>query len=99
VVAKSETEFARYFKLAADQNHASASLNYAFCLAKGRDVPKNEAEAARCYKPAANQNDPDPKYDYAVCLALRCGDAVIHCDMIMHGKQIFECRRDDNVTL
>jgi TPR repeat protein len=43
VVAANEPEAARYSKLAPDRNDALAQFNYAFCLAKGRDVVKNEA--------------------------------------------------------
>jgi TPR repeat protein len=38
---KNEAEAAEYYKLAVDQNHASAQFHYAVCLAQGRSVPKN----------------------------------------------------------
>jgi TPR repeat protein len=66
---KDEAEAARYFKLSADQNHASAQFNYAFCLVTGRGLPTNDAEAARYFKLAAEHNDALPQFHYALCLA------------------------------
>jgi TPR repeat protein len=54
---KNEAEAAEHYKLAVDQNHASAQFHYVVCLAQGRSVPTNQIEAARYHKLAANQKD------------------------------------------
>jgi hypothetical protein len=66
---KNETEAARYFKLAADQNDASSQNRYAICLATGQGVVKDEAEAAQYYKLATDQNDALVQFNYGVCVA------------------------------
>jgi TPR repeat protein len=43
---KDEIEAARYYRLAADQNHVSAQKRHAVCLEDGRCVVKDEAEVA-----------------------------------------------------
>jgi TPR repeat protein len=66
---KDEGEVARYYKLAADQNHVSAQKRYAICFANGRGVATNEAETARYFELAADQNHVSTQKHYAVCLA------------------------------
>jgi TPR repeat protein len=56
-VAKDEAEVARYYKLAADQNHVSAQKRYAVSVVNVRDVSTNEAETARYFELAADQNE------------------------------------------
>jgi TPR repeat protein len=49
-------EAARYYKIAADQNHARGQYEYAVCLANGRGVPVDGIAAARYFKLAADHN-------------------------------------------
>jgi TPR repeat protein len=60
---------ARYFKLAADQNHAQGQCTYGFCLVNGHGVPSDLVEAAKYFKLAADQNDAGGQYNYGFCLA------------------------------
>jgi hypothetical protein len=47
---------AKYFKLAADQNHARGQFNYGICLYNGDGVPNDLEGAAKYFKLAADQN-------------------------------------------
>jgi TPR repeat protein len=60
---------AKYYKLAADQNHARAQFNYGICLANGRGVSVDLIGAAKYYKLAADQNHALAQCNYGVCLA------------------------------
>jgi TPR repeat protein len=62
---ESESEAAKHYELAVNQNHASAQFQYAVCLEQGRSVPKNQIEAARYCKLAANQNDTSSQWHSA----------------------------------
>jgi TPR repeat protein len=68
-VVKDEAETARYYKLAADQNHVSAQKRYAIYFANGRGVATNKAETARYFELAADQNHMSTHKRYAVRLA------------------------------
>ena len=56
-VAKNEAEAAKWWRKAAEQNHAQAQANLDLCSAKGRGVVKDEAEAVKWFRKAAEQND------------------------------------------
>src|ERR1035438_399048 len=55
-VAKDEAEAVKWYRKAAEQNHAQAQANLGICYAKGRGVAKGEAEAVKWYRKAADQN-------------------------------------------
>jgi TPR repeat protein len=59
---------AKYYELAADQNHAEAQFNYAVCLHQGYGVAVDLIEAAKYYKLAADQNHAKAQFNYAKCL-------------------------------
>ncbi len=64
----SPDEAARYFKLAADQDHAKAQFNYGICLTNGSGVEKNLDEAAKYLKLAADQGYAKSQLAYATRL-------------------------------
>lgn len=64
----SPDEAARYFKLAADQDHAKAQFNYGICLTNGSGVGKNLDEAAKYLKLAADQGYAKAQFCYGKCL-------------------------------
>jgi TPR repeat protein len=72
-VLKDDVEAARYYKLAADQNHVSTQKRYAVSLTNGQGVATNEAEAAGYFTFADDQNDASPQNPYAICLATERG--------------------------
>jgi TPR repeat protein len=59
---------ARYFKLAADQNHAEAQFEYAVCLSEGLGVSVDLCAAAKYYKLSADQNHAKAQFCYAECI-------------------------------
>jgi hypothetical protein len=61
-------EAAKYYKLAADQNHARAQFNYGSCLAQGKGVPVDLIGAATYFKLAADQNHAQAQFSYGFCL-------------------------------
>ena len=50
-------EAVKWFRKAADQNHAASQSNLGVCYALGQGVPKDEAEALKWYRKAAGQGN------------------------------------------
>jgi TPR repeat protein len=61
-------EAAKYFKLAADQNHAVGQFNYGYCLSNGKGVEVDFVEAAKYYKLAADQKHAIAQFNYGYSL-------------------------------
>ena len=55
-VAKDEVEAVKWFRKAAEQNHAQAQCDLGVCYANGQGVAKDEVEAVKWYRKAAEQN-------------------------------------------
>ena len=55
-VAKDEVEAVKWYRKAAEQNHAAAQYNLGVCYANGQGVAKDEVEAVKWYRKAAEQN-------------------------------------------
>ena len=47
----------KYFKIAADQNHADAQFNLGLMYYLGQNIEENESEGIRYFKLAADQGD------------------------------------------
>jgi TPR repeat protein len=62
---------AKYYKLAADQNHTNAQYDYARCLADGSGVAIDLVNAAKYYKLAADQNHAAAQFEYAFVFTMR----------------------------
>jgi TPR repeat protein len=56
-VAKDEAEAVRWFRKAAEQNHAEAENSLGSCYACGQGVAKDEVEAAKWYRKAAERGN------------------------------------------
>ena len=54
-VTKNQTEAFQWFRKAAEQGHAEAQYNLAYCLDKGIRCAENKAEAFQWYKKSAEQ--------------------------------------------
>lgn len=59
---------AKYFKMAADQNHPKGLNGYGACLEFGIGVEADMNEAARYYAASAALGDPIGQMNYAICL-------------------------------
>jgi uncharacterized protein len=68
-VAQSDTEAAKWFKLAADQGDAPARFTLGVMYGEGRGVPQNFAEAAQWYRLAAEQGDAQAQYNLGLAYA------------------------------
>ena len=56
-VPKDAVEAVKWYRKAADQNHAHAQYNLGFMYDKGLGVPKDAAEAVKWFRKAADQNE------------------------------------------
>jgi len=65
-VAKDETEAVKWYRKAAEQNHAVAQHNMGCCYAWGQGVDKNYVEAVRWFRKAAGQNYAPAQRDLGV---------------------------------
>ncbi len=54
-VAQNEAEAVRWYRKAAEQNHAEAQYWLGACYADGEGVTQNDAEAVKWYRAAAEQ--------------------------------------------
>src|SRR6266545_1227698 len=68
-VAKDEVEALKWWRKAADQNHATAQHILGLCYAKGEGVAKDDVEAVKWFRKAAEQNDAKAQHDLGVCYA------------------------------
>ena len=74
-VAKDEAAAVRWYRKAADQNHALAQINLGACYASGEGVPKDAVEAVKWYRKAADQNHAEAQCRLGGCYALGQGVA------------------------
>ena len=56
-------EAATWYRLAAEQGHATAQNNLGGMYADGRGVPQDDAEAVRWYRQAAEQREAEAQYN------------------------------------
>jgi TPR repeat protein len=68
-VGKDLGEAVKWFRKAAEQNHAPAQYILGVCYAKGQGVTKNYAEAAKWVRKAAEQNLAQAQFHLGVCHA------------------------------
>ena len=59
-------EAVKWYRLAAEQGHASAQYNLGVMYDQGEGVPENDTEAVRWYRLAAEQGDPKAQYNLGV---------------------------------
>jgi TPR repeat protein len=64
-VTKDLTEAAKWYRKAADQNHAPSQNVLGSCYEKGEGVPQDPIEAAKWWRKAADQNDAGGLYNMA----------------------------------
>src|SRR5204862_113560 len=74
-VAKQDTEAAKWYHKAAEQNFAQAELNLGNCYANGQGVAKDDAEAVKWYRKAAEQDFAQAQISLALSYALGQGVA------------------------
>ena len=60
-MAKDEAEAVKWYRKAADQNHAKAQYNLGFCYHNGRGVAKDYVEGYMWFLLAAGQGDESAK--------------------------------------
>jgi TPR repeat protein len=81
-LAKDEAEAVRWFRKAAEENHALAQFNLAVCYENGQGVAKDEVEAVKWYRKAAEQDYPfaqfilGSRYENGHGVAKDCVEAV-----------------------
>ncbi len=68
-VPQDDVEAARWYRLAADQGHATAQFNLGVMYFKGEGVPQDVAEAVRWYRLAADQGDASAQFNLGVMYA------------------------------
>src|SRR6266542_4200866 len=68
-VAKDEVEALKWWRKAADQNHATAQHILGLCYDMGRGVVKDEMEAVKWYRKAAQQSYAMAQYILGLCYA------------------------------
>ncbi len=61
------TEAMRWYRKAAEQNHAEAQYALGRCYEMGEGVVKDQAEAVKWYRKAAEQGDADAQYRLGMC--------------------------------
>ncbi len=67
-VKEPEKEAVKWFRSAADKNHAEAQLALGFCYAAGFGIPKaSMVEAVKWYKKAADQGNPEAQFKLGMC--------------------------------
>ena len=66
-LTKDEAEAVKWYRKAAEQNHADAQYNLGWRYAEGRGVPKDEAEAVKWFCKAAEQNHADAQARLSQC--------------------------------
>ena len=66
-LAKNEKQAVKWFRKAAEQNHADAQYNLGWRYADGRGVPKDEAEAVKWFRRAAEQDHSDAQAHLGRC--------------------------------
>ena len=69
----SETDAARYLKMAADKGHMEAQFAFGNCLVDGQVVRRDFVKAARYFKLAADQGKADAQSHYGICLRYGAG--------------------------
>ena len=60
-------EAVKWYRKAAEQNHAEAQYNLGVCYSNGQGVAKDEVEAVKWYRKAAEQNFAAAQYNLGVC--------------------------------
>ena len=65
-ILKDDAEAVRWYRLAAEQGHASAQFNLGVRYATGRGVLKDDAEAVRWYRLAAEQGHARAEFNLGV---------------------------------
>jgi TPR repeat protein len=63
-VPRDVVKAARYFKKAADQEHAGGQCNYGFCLRNGIGVTRELVKGTEYYRMAANQGNAQGQYNH-----------------------------------
>ena len=66
-LTKDEAEAVKWYRKAAEQNHAEAQYNLGWRYADGRGVPKDEAEAVKWFRRAAEQDHADAQAHLGRC--------------------------------
>ena len=66
-VAKDKVEAVKWYRKAAEQNHASAQCNLGGCYVDGEGVAKDEVEAVKWYRKAAEQADAVGQFNLGCC--------------------------------
>ena len=66
-MAKDQVEAVKWYRKAAEQNHAKAQYNLGVCYAHGEGVAKDQVEAAKWYRKAAEQNFAPAQFNLNVC--------------------------------
>ena len=66
-VPKDEAEGVKWYRKAAEQNHAPAQKMLGFCYDTGQGVPKDYLEAVKWYRKAADQNYAPAQYRLGFC--------------------------------
>ena len=61
-VRQDDAEAVRWYRLAAEQGHATAQTNLGFRYDNGRGVPEDDAEAVRWYRLAAEQGNANAQF-------------------------------------
>jgi TPR repeat protein len=65
-VTKDDAEAVKWYRKAAEQNHAGAQYNLGFCYASGEGVAKDEVEAYKWWLLAAGQGNDDAKHNMTI---------------------------------
>ncbi len=65
-VPQDDAEAVRWYRLAAEQGHASAQYNLGVMYADGRGVPQDDVEAVRWFQLAAEQGYAGAQYNLGV---------------------------------
>ena len=60
--SEDDAEAVRWYRLAAEQGHASAQFNLGLMYARGLGVSEDDAEAVRWYRLAAEQGHASAQY-------------------------------------
>ena len=67
-MAKDYVEAVKWYRKAAEQNHAEAQYNLGICYAGGQGVEKDYVEAVKWFRKAAEQNDAEAQYSLGCVL-------------------------------
>lgn len=94
--SKNYTEAVKWYRMAAEQNHANAQNNLACCYYNGDGVEKDYVEAVKWFCKAAEQGHADAQCDLGYCYAYSEGFSKSGAQDLKEGAKWFRKAAEQN---